>query len=256
MDAWQLIVILGAGLLAGAVNAIAGAGSLITFPTLLWVGIGPVIANATNTVALWPGLVSATYGYRNELRPGTTRFLWLVIPSLIGGTLGAGLLLNTPAHSFAVAAPFLVLFATVLVAVRDAVTRWGNQPSKELDPDRRWWAIVVPAQFLIAVYGGYFGAGIGILMLGTMGFMGFENIHQMNTLKAIFAFSINGAALVYFIAAGIVDWAAATVMAIGAISGGFLSSKAAYRVGQDAVRSAVVVIGLLMGLSLLVRLYV
>jgi uncharacterized membrane protein YfcA len=254
VEAWQYPVVFVAGLAAGAVNALAGGGSVISFPTLLYAGIGPIVANATNTVALWPGLAAAAYGYRGEIEGPSRRFLWLIAPSVAGGILGALLLLHTPPEAFEVAAPYLVLFATLLLALRDVLgkLRRRDQP---IASSRTWWAAASATQLVIAVYGGYFGAGIGILMLASLGLLGFTDIHRMNGLKSIFALSINGAALVYFIIGGIVLWPAVAAMAVGAVMRGFIASRGAYRIGRATVRKAVISIGFAMTLALLARLY-
>lgn len=254
MEAWQLPIVFVTGFVAGCVNAVAGGGSVISFPVLVYLGIGPVVANATNAVALWPGVVSATVGYRGEFKGGSTRYLWLIVPSLIGGVAGAVILLHTPEGIFETAAPYLVLFATLLLAGQDALARLRRR-EPEVGKSPRWWLVALLTQLVISIYGGYFGAGIGILMLATLGLLGFTNIHQMNGLKTTGAVVINGAALVYFVAAGIVLWWVVVAMGVGSIAGGFLASKAAYKIGRETVKRSVVVIGMAMAGALLLRLY-
>jgi uncharacterized membrane protein YfcA len=254
MDWWQVPVVFVTGFVAGSVNAIAGGGSVISFPILVYLGIGPIVANATSNVALWPGVVSASFGYRAEFRGGSKRYLWLAVPSLIGGVAGAAILLHTSQSVFESAAPYLVLFATVLLAAQDALARLRRR-EPDVGESARWWVVALITQLIISVYGGYFGAGIGILMLATLGLLGFTNIHQMNGLKTTGAAVINGAALVYFVAAGVVLWWVVVAMGIGSIAGGFISSKVAYRVGRETVKRVVVVIGIVMTAALLIRLY-
>jgi uncharacterized protein len=251
----QLVALLAAAVAAGAVNSIAGGGSVITFPVLLFVGVQPILASATNTVALWPGAVAGAFGFRGDLgeAPGWT--YWFIVPSVVGGTLGALVLLHTPSRVFDQLAPYLVLAATLLLAVQGRISR-----RVERDPgrarSRRWWAVAVTAQLAIAVYGGFFGAGISILMLGTLGLIGFTDIHQMNGLKNIYAAFINGAAMVYFVVTGSVVWAAVAVMVGGSVLGALLGARLSHRVGRDATRRAIVVIGFAMAGVLAIRLYV
>jgi uncharacterized membrane protein YfcA len=241
-------------MLAGMINSIAGGGTLVTFPTLVWVGLTEKIANATSTVALVPGAWSSLWGYRSEMQNTPRRFFGLVIPSLIGGLLGAILLKRTPPTIFAELVPFLVLFATILFMVQEPVQRWLRTSDATHHPTTTRWLIGASFyQFLVAVYGGYFGAGIGILMLAVLGFMGLSNIHQMNGLKNIFGSMINAVAAIYFIVVGLVDWPAALLMTAGAIIGGYGAAGLARKLGQKFVRRAVIVIGFAMAISLFIK---
>lgn len=254
-------------MLAGAVNAVAGGGTLLTFPALLWVGQTAKIANATSTVALWPGQLSSLWGYRKELGESRTAILCLMVPSLLGGGLGAYLLLRTPSATFARLVPFLILTATLLFGLQEPLSRWLRartaQTAVPLDagadtpgapsPSASTWAGVMAFQFLVAIYGGYFGAGIGILMLAALGFMGFTNIHRMNGLKNINGLCINGVAVILFIANRLVDWRIGALMACGAILGGYGGAGIARRMGQQNVRRLVIFIGVALALSLLIR---
>jgi uncharacterized membrane protein YfcA len=240
--------------LAGLVNAIAGGGSLLSFPTLVWVGVPAIRANATNTVGLWPGSFGGLLGFRRDL-PGTGFVVLLGVPSLIGGFVGAFLLLRTPQHVFEIIAPFLVLMATVLLAVQEPISRRLRRgvPS---DPSRLWLAGAVGFQLLVATYGGFFGAGMGILMLAALALMGLEDIHQMNGLKNLLAICINGVAAIYFVVAGAVVWVDAALMAVAAIGGGLAGASLAHRLGRTFVRRAVIVIGLGSTISLALRFFV
>lgn len=246
----RLVVALVAAAAAGAVNAIAGGGTLLTFPTIVALGVTPLVANATSTVALWPGSLGSMWGYRRELAGARPWVIGFTAPSLTGGALGAWLLLHTPAAVFDRIVPFLVLGATVLFLVQRPLLR-GWRPRAPTDAARRWGFLV--AQFLVAVYGGYFGAGIGILMLAVLGFMGLTNIHQMNGLKNWGALCINAVAVVLFAGGGIVHWPIALSMAVGGMLGGYAGSRLAQRVGQQAVRHAIVAIGLAAFVWLLLR---
>ena len=250
MDLWKELVVAAAAFAAGLINSIAGGGTLVSFPALLWTGRDPVLANATSTVALWPASLAGVYGFRRELKGGGARlFLLFGAPSLAGGVLGAVLLLRTPSETFARLVPFLILFATALLAAQEPVARkLGRAEGSE--PTRAWWTGAIVFQFFVGVYGGYFGAGIGILMLAALGLLGFSDIHRMNALKNLLAICINGVAAVYFIASGAVIWSDVLVMTFAAVAGGYTGARLAYRLGRRFVRLAVIIIGLVMSVSL------
>lgn len=267
---------------AGAINAVAGGGTLLTFPALVWFGgLTEVIANATSTVALWPGQLSSLWGYRKEVGSSHWTISLLAVPSLLGGIFGAVLLLKTSNETFRSLVPYLILTATLLFMAQEPLARWqrrraerieskpgnGNPPIAEtlaathasgpLGEGGAWaagrWTVVMLFQFLVAIYGGYFGAGIGILMLAAFGFLGFTNIHRMNALKNINGMCINAVAAFLFIVNGLVDWRLASLMAAGAILGGYAGAGTARRIGQKNVRRIVVLIGLSLTVSLLLR---
>jgi uncharacterized protein len=254
VNLWQVLVIAAAAFAAGLINSIAGGGTLVSFPALLWVGRDAVLANATSTVALWPASLAGVYGFRRELKGGARTFLLFGAPSLAGGILGAALLLRTPSETFGRLVPFLILFATLLLAAQEPISRRLRGGDGEAhEPTRAWWAGAVVFQFLVGVYGGYFGAGIGILMLAALGLLGFTDIHRMNALKNLLAICINGVAAVYFIASGAVIWSDVLVMTFAAIAGGYSGARLAYRLGRRFVRLAVIAIGLVMSVSLFVK---
>ncbi|MDT5293229.1 MAG: uncharacterized protein QOJ76_109 [Acidobacteriota bacterium] len=251
MNLWQETVIAGAAFAAGLINSIAGGGTLVSFPALLWTGRDPVMANATSTVALWPASLAGVYGFRRELKGGARLFLLFGAPSLVGGVLGAVLLLWTPPETFARLVPFLILFATLLLAVQEPLSRrLRGEDDEPRTPSRAWWAGALVFQFCVGVYGGYFGAGIGILMLAALGLLGFTDIHRMNALKNLLAICINGIAAAYFIASGKVYWTDVLVMSFAAVAGGYSGARLAYRLGRRFVRLAVIVLGLVMSVSL------
>jgi uncharacterized membrane protein YfcA len=243
MTTTQGIVLFMAAALAGAINAVAGGGTLVTFPTLVWAGLPDKLANATSTVALWPGSVGGMWGYRRELS-GAGRWMILFVPSLAGSAVGAQLLLATSAETFRTIVPYLILFATALFMLQGPISRLINRDKPSGQPATWLIAIVALLQAAIAVYGGYFGAGIGILMLSNLSLLRIENIHQMNGLKSLLAACINVVAATSFIVAGTVDWQKASVMVIGAILGGYGGATIARRLGQTTVRWIVVCIGL------------
>lgn len=253
MTIWQGSVVFAAAFIAGMINSVAGGGTLVSFPALVWVGLDPVIANATSTVGIWPGTVGGILGYRREMSGSQRWIRLLIVPSLAGGVAGALLLLRTPSKVFASIVPYLILFATILFAVQEPITRRlrGTDEKPAARSTDRWWIGAILFQFGVAVYGGYFGAGIGILMLAALGILGLTDIHQMNGLKNFLGFAINGIAAFYFIASGAVSWTGAIIMAAGAIAGGYGGAGLARKLGRRFVRRSVIVIGLAMAVSLL-----
>ncbi|HEX6098833.1 MAG TPA: sulfite exporter TauE/SafE family protein [Thermoanaerobaculia bacterium] len=248
------LVIFAAGIAAGAINSIAGGGTLISFPALLWAGRDPIVANATNTVAMWPGSLAGAYGFRNELKTVRGWLLLLIVPSLLGGALGSWLLLRTPSSVFERLVPFLILGATLLLAAQEMITRrLGVLAHAHENPTRGWVAFVFLFQLLVGTYGGYFGAGMGILMLAALGLIGLTDLHQMNGLKNVLAVAINGIAAIYFVFANAVVWRDVLVMTAGTILGGYLGARVARRLGRKFVRVAVVVIGLFMTIALFLK---
>ena len=247
------LLVCGAAFVAGAINSVAGGGSLVSFPTLIWLGVPSIPANATNTVALVPGSLASVFGYRRELRGSDTRVLALAVPSFVGGIIGAVLLYQTPADLFDRLVPILILFATVLFMAQDPIQRRFNLTAVH-DARSHWLSWTMFFQLLVAIYGGYFGAGIGILMLAAFSLMGHTDIHQMNGIKNILAMIINGIAAAYFIWVDLVVWPDALVMAVGAIMGATFGTGLARRLGRTAVRRLVVVIGFAMALSLMFKL--
>jgi uncharacterized protein len=248
-----------AALVAGAMNSIAGGGTLLTFPVLIALGLDEKTANITSTLGLWPGSLGGAWGYRKEVAQGGGKFWPFFVPSLLGGTVGAGLLLWTSNESFRLLVPWLILTATLLFilqgewARRQAARANMEQPSiggETVNPPLRW-PIVVLVQFLVAVYGGYFGAGIGILMLAALGLLGLRDIHQMNGLKNIGGLCINGMALLFFLVANVagatptIEWRIAAVMALGAVVGGYGCTGIAKGIGPVRVRRIVILLGLL-----------
>lgn len=253
----HILAVAAISIVAGIMNAIAGGGTLLTFPALVGLGIPSIVANATSTVALWPGAVSSMWGYRDELSGARQWAIGFAAPSLLGGGVGAWLLLRTPPSRFAALVPWLVLGATVLFMVQPIVMRWVRGHA-HADHDRTSdgtfpSAAVLFWQFIVGIYGGYFGAGVGILMLGVLGFMGLTNIHRMNGLKNWGGLCMNAVAAITFAFSSLVSWPIALSMAVGSVSGGYIGSRGAQRVPQIYVRRAVVVIGLGGGLWLLMH---
>jgi uncharacterized membrane protein YfcA len=253
----QVLVLFIAAMLGGALNSVAGGGSFISFPALVITGVLPINANATSTVALWPGSVASVSAYRKELALVNRALLVVLsVTSLIGGILGAILLVRTSQSTFVHLIPYLLLIATALFTFGPPITaRLRKLMHTEPKPRLSWFTLAVIAlfQLIIAIYGGYFGGGIGILMLATLGFMGMENIHVMNGLKTVLQTCINGVAVITFIIAGVVEWPQAIVMIVGAIVGGFGCAYYARKLDPRIVRGFVILVGITMTIYFFVR---
>ncbi|HEX9800974.1 MAG TPA: sulfite exporter TauE/SafE family protein [Thermoanaerobaculia bacterium] len=253
MRAFDLAALVAAGAGAGVMNALAGGGTLLSFPVLVLLGVPAKIANATSTVALVPGALSSFAGYWPEVRSHRKWLAVLLVPSLVGGALGSLLLLLTPERAFARLAPWLVLFATALFAWQ---SRRGSAGGDDEPPDpavRGSRGLAVLAQLGVALYGGYFGAGIGILMLAILAALGLSNIHAMNGLKNFFGSCINGVAAAIFLASGTVDWRSGLPLLVGAVAGGYAGARFGRRIGRDRARRAVILVGLLVTVILLTQ---
>lgn len=229
-----------AGLAAGVVNAVAGGGTLISFPALVSVGLPMVLANTTNTVAIWPGTLSSVLAYRRELGVERRRALWLAVPSLVGGVGGAALLLVLPEETFGTIVPFLLLFACVLLAfgasLRQVLARWSGAGHP---------LVLGFVQLLVGVYAGYFGAAAGVLMMATMGVLLPIPPQHQNALKVWLAMLMNGVAAVGFVATGMVAWTPAAIMVITSLIGGFVGARLAQRLSPEWLRRCAIAVGLL-----------
>ena len=254
MRLFPLLLMLGAAFAAGAINSIAGGGTLLTFPVLIWLGLDPKVANGTSTVALWPGLFGGLFGYRRELENSSTILLRLGVTSVIGGALGAWLLIWTPSPVFASLVPFLILFATILFMCHGEINKRLRLGSLDGNPTRSWWTGAIIFQFFSAMYGGYFGAGNGILMLAAMGLLGLNELHRANGIKNFLGICINSIAVLSFSLAGLVVWPDALVMACGALAGGYFGASMAVRIGQMWVRRGIVVIGFVIFIAMIWKL--
>jgi len=243
MSGWEIIGLSASAVGAGAVNAVAGGGTLLTFPTLLAFGVSPITANATSTLALVIGTSGANFGNRRHIpavRPWLRRFLPV---SLIGGLIGSILLTCTSNKTFSHLVPFLILFATLLFVAQGAVNRMVTNTDDSAPHSAAAVKGAVLFQFAVSIYGGYFGAGAGILMLAALGFVGMRSIYEMNTLKTILGFLINVMAALWFILARLIDWPCAAVMTVGAVAGYFLGAHYSQRISQPGVRRIVTAIG-------------
>lgn len=239
-------LLFGAALLGGTINSVAGGGGFLCFPALLFTGMPPIQANATNTVALWPGTVASVGAYRREFS-GTRRHLApLVISGAVGAILGARILLHTPQATFLRMVPWLLLVATILFTFSRPVSRAFHRLSRSAHSghDRKALALAMLLQMLISVYIGFFGAGAGILMLALFAILGIENIHTLNGMKSLLATVCNGVAIVTFVLAGAVVWPQALLMTIGASIGGYAGAHYAQKMDARIVRAFVVAVGI------------
>lgn len=255
----QYIFLCSAALVAGAINSVAGGGTLLTFPALTWI-LGPsaasaVMASATSTVALFPGSLAATWGYRREIISQQRWIIPLMIPSLIGGTLGTWLVVSQKDAIFQDMVPWLILLASALFLLQPVITRWTGIGRPHELPSKATMVGIIAFQSLIALYGGYFGAGIGILMLSSLALMGIGDIHRMNALKSLLASAINGMSVAVFLVSGKVNWTYAVPMIVAGIAGGFLCASVARKLNRNAVRYVVITIGFGLAIYYFVRVY-
>lgn len=245
---WFQYLLLGlAALAAGLVNALAGGGTLITFPALIAMGVSPVVSNITNTMALLPGHLGSVLAQKEQLKQQKKQAIIYAIAGLIGGLAGGYLLLHTGEKLFKALVPYLILIATLLLAVADPVRRWVGRKTQASQPAAQqfaWWS-VIPVIFA-AAYGGYFGAGLGVIVIAVLGLVSAEKLTKLNALKVFIALTTNLAAAVYFLFSDKVLWSAALVMAVFALIGGALGGRLSQKIKPGLLRWIIVVLGLIM----------
>jgi uncharacterized protein len=246
------VVLFVAGLVGGSLNAVAGGGSFIALPALLSAGVAPVAANATTTLALWPGSLSSAIAYRREITTGRRWLVWLGAVSIVGGLLGGWLLIRTPDQRFLRVLPWLMLASATTFTIGGRVTGRLTRTSAPEHPPRVPIVFLI-VQLAIATYGGYFAGGIGIMMLAAFSIAGMTGIHEMNGLKALLSVAINGVSLVEFIASGSIAWTPGLVMVIGGIIGGYSGAFVARRVDARIIRTFVICVAWLMTIYFFVR---
>jgi uncharacterized membrane protein YfcA len=251
MSLGEIVAIACAGLAAGAINTLVGSGTLITFPVLLAFGYAPVTANVSNTIGLVLGNVSGAVGYRRELVGQRGRVVRLGAMSLLGGITGAVLLLVLPASAFKAIVPVFIAIALVLTLLQPRLARWLTR--REIDLERRGSVLVALAVYLTGVYGGYFGAAQGILLLGILGVALAQDLHRTNALKNVLVGLVNGVAAVYFAFAAHVDWGPAAIIAGASILGAQLGARYGRRLPPDALRAVIVVVGVFAIVRLIVN---
>lgn len=239
--------------LAGVINALAGGGTLITFPTLLAMGVPPITANVTNTVALCPGFIGGILAQLKDLTGQRRRFFIFLGSSALGGVIGSGLLLRSGERSFQAMVPYLLFGASCLIALQSVIQKWLVRRSIILDAGSHseTWAVVLVG--LAAIYGGYFGVAMSVMVLFLLGLMINESLNRLNAIKQTVAFGANGAAAVIFFFSGEIMWIIALVMAVGALVGGTLGGRLACHIKPDTLRWTVVCIGFCLGIFYLLR---
>lgn len=248
----EFLLVGAAGVAAGAVNALAGGGTLISFPTLMMTGVPAIAANVTSTVALFPGYLGATLAQAADLRGQRAR-LWLVAPAALGGIAGGALLLHTDERLFRSLVPFLILLASGLLAAQDPLRAWLARRAGATAAGRQFERWALPPVGLAAVYGGYFGAGLSVIVLAVLALMLDDSLTRLNALKQALALAVNIAAAGFFLFSGQVVWSAALVMAVGALAGGAIGGRIAGRIKPTVLRRVVVTLGVVIALIYLRR---
>ena len=243
-----------AAFIAGLLNAVAGGVSFISFPALLFSGMAPIPANATNTAAVWPGTMASTVAYRNAFTPDARRLLpALLFTGIIGGFLGARILLSTPQSTFLHLIPWLLLAATLLFLAGPSISAWVKNRAAQGKTSRPLMITGFFLELLIAMYIGYFGAGVGILVLSLLALLGMENIHAMNGVKTLLVSVVNGVAMVTFIVAKMIIWPQATLMLVGSLIGGYGGAHYAQKMHPLHIRWIVIVVGFAMSTYFFIR---
>lgn len=247
---FDVAILLAAAFAAGTINSVAGGGSFLTFPALIYVGVPPISANATSTLAVFPGYISGVFGFLRELRAFDRRLLTLMLAlSVVGGILGAMLLLITPSDIFSVVIPWLLLVATLLFAYGDRIAGLCNT-HLQATGNKSWFGILC-----VSVYGGYFNGGLGIILLALMSAMGLRDLKLMSGLKSGLSAILSASSVVTFTIAGIIHWENATIMIVAATIGGYFGAILVRRLPQHAVKTSVVVIGALTTLGFFLKQY-
>jgi uncharacterized membrane protein YfcA len=252
---WRMPWLILASFLAGTLNAVAGGGSFLSFPAMLSIGLGPIQANATNTVALWPGQLTSIAGYRDEVRKHPRLALKMAIAGLIGGSVGAIILLNTPARTFLNLVPWLLLFAALIFALSGPAAKlierkkradaqdMGADPDDETGRARNYWPLVI-ATTVVCFYIGYFGAGAGFLIISMLSLFGFQDMNEMNAMKVVSTTMANGMACILFAFSGKVEWRYCLAAMVTCGIGGYLAARISLRLSPRFLRALVVCIGL------------
>ncbi len=241
------------GIVGGMINAMAGGGGIILYPGLLVGGLSPLAANATASFVALAGSTTSNYAARKQLKHLPRIYLWLAIPSLLGSMIGASFLVNTEPATFENIAPWLVLSAVFLLALQSRIHRWLEIQKKRRKLHWHTMPMIYIAGFCLAIYGGFFGVGYGLMMLALLGFTSLKDIHQMNAVKNFCGIMMSLVATIYFAHAGLLNWRAGLIMATGAAIGGFVGVRLAQRISAHIVHNLTVAIGLIITIILLVK---
>jgi uncharacterized membrane protein YfcA len=252
IDAFHMVSAFLAAFVAGAINSVAGGGTMITFPVLIALGLPPIIANATNTVGIWPGSAGSIWGFRREFARIPTVMRWLLIPACVGGAVGAMLLRLTPPVVFDRLVPWLILFATVLFILQTPIQRKLKSAEAAQKAGSRWMALAICAQVAVAVYGGYFGAGMGILLLAVMALSLPFEIQELQGLRSVLSLIINALAALIFVLRGHLIVDAVYMFLIGTLVGGWLGAMLILRLSPNLVRIVIIVVGVITTIRLAV----
>jgi uncharacterized membrane protein YfcA len=253
MSIYNEILVFLAALAAGFINAMAGGGTLVSFPVLLAVGIPPVVANVTNTVALLPGTIGGMWAQRNEFKSQHKRLIKLLPVAIVGGVAGGLLILNTSEDAFNSLIPYLILMATMLLAAQVQVKKWVTRRIGHAHTEHHNPAVMMGMVFTASVYGGYFGAGLGVILMAVLGLVTDETMTRLNFLKQALGFVINLAAAIYFAFSGKVDWWVAFIMIFGSLIGGWIGGMLAGKIKPEILRWIVVVAGLIAAVAFFVK---
>jgi uncharacterized membrane protein YfcA len=250
---YELIALFGAGLVAGLVNSVAGGGALLMYPLLLSLGLPPIVANATTTISIWPGALSSAYGYRKYIKKIPKYYFWLLVPGLLGGIIGAVILRKTSNHSFKLVVPWLIIMAVLLLSFQPKIHKWLKKRKKNTKKAGALSFILIAiAIFAMSIYGGFFGAGLGIIMLAVLGFTKLTDIHQLNGLKNLIATFINLVASIYFIHYHLIDWHYTPLLLLGTVIGGYIGATYSNKLPSHLIRKIIIIIGASVGIVLLV----
>lgn len=253
---WTSLLLLGSGLVAGLVNSIAGGGAIVVYPLLLSLGISPIVANATMSVMIWPGALSSAYGYRRDLAAISKKFYLLLIPTSIGGLIGAFLLKRTPLRTFELIVPWLFICGVLLLALQPTIHK-KLYSRTTTDSSKRGLAMLATVSILVlilAIYGGYFGIGFGIVMLALLGLTELTDLRQMNGLKNLAAIIVNIIGMIYFTMSGLVNWRLVPLVALGCIAGGYIGSIHSARLPAKVIRGIIIAIGIVISIILFIKL--
>ena len=251
---WAVLFV--AGVLGGILNSVAGGGSFITFPALMFVGVPPIVANATNTFAACAGYLSGAYGFREDIASEKKQIIRIVLGSLLGGALGAWLLLSVSEQQFLGAIPWLLLFATLLFIYGHHISAWASRLATHPTREVRLKSVILTLFLVfVAAYGGFFNAGLGVIVLSYLVLAGYQNINQMNGLKLLISSAVSLVAIVIFVAEGAIDWPRGIAVMMGTLSGGYLAARVSRRVAQQTVKRFVALASLVMTVYFFIDVY-